>query len=88
MMDDSCAPSNQEASISEELTRHQMEQEELLTQSGKLKTDNMSHSDKNLFVCTHCDKAFDRSTLKIHKLLLEKPFASTLCTYCAATVLQ
>ena len=72
MMDDSCAPSIQEASSSEELTGHQREQkeEELFIQSGKLKTDNMSQSGKNLFVCTHCDNAFSRAGLKRHKHLL------------------
>ena len=35
-------------------------EEKLSTQSGKLKTDKMSHSGKN----NHCDKAFNKSSLK------------------------
>ena len=87
-MADTCILSDEEASISGELTRHQrsQEEEELFTQSGKLKIDNMSHSGKNLFVCTHCDKAFNMSALKRHKFVLAKLFACTLCTYYASSL--
>ena len=70
-MADSCIQSDEEASSSGELTRHQRSQEEeLFIESGKLTTGNLSDSGEKLFVCTHCDQAFNRSALKRHKILL------------------
>ena len=82
MMEPSCIQSDQEASISGELTKHQRKhKEELFSKSGEDKTDNMTPSRRKLSDCTHCGKAFKKSALQRHKLLHvgEKKFTCILC---------
>ena len=52
--------------------------------SGKLQTKSLSLSDKKFFVCTKCDKTFEKYAFWTHKLL-HKERKTNCCSHCNKT---